>query len=557
MWSPSDAPTGAERPFPRWGPPLLLTAIWTLLIVVANPVGDFPINDDWAYGASVRDLIAGRGFHFPSWSAASLVTNVLWGALFCVFGFSFTALRASTLTLGLVGILGTYGAARELGASKAHAFLLALTLLATPLYFGLSNSFLSDVPFVAELVIGLWLFSRGMRTGSAAMFAGAIFIAVWAVLTRQAALAMPVVFGLAALGQRTDRKRNLAWAFGALVLVFGALRLFERWLKASGQMPPVYGKQTKELAAAFAERGASVAFDLITRNGTVVYVGFFALPMVLLVAWELGRSAGRKQQVLAAVVALGYAHRVVHDLRGRVFPLFGNCLVNFGWGPVTLADVIYSGAKPPQAPYALLRAVTWVGVVGVGLLVFVLVLAVLRLLWRRAEIASPALLTMALGFAALYWLAMPLFYWDRYLVLFVPLIALICASIKLPRITWLPAAASVAVIALQLWFSLAAVRDYLTWNRARWRALDDLTKQRGISPDEIDGGFEFGGLHRYPKPPSPGKSTWWVKDDRYLVALTERPGYRVAARYPFSRWLTPSRPGAILTLERIEPPVTK
>jgi hypothetical protein len=35
------------------------------------------------------------------------VFQIVWGALFCFpFGFSYTALRISTLTLGLVGVTG-------------------------------------------------------------------------------------------------------------------------------------------------------------------------------------------------------------------------------------------------------------------------------------------------------------------------------------------------------------------------------------------------------------------------------------------------------------------
>ena len=35
----------------------LIVGIWILMAVVVNPLGDFPLNDDWAYGWSVKVLV--------------------------------------------------------------------------------------------------------------------------------------------------------------------------------------------------------------------------------------------------------------------------------------------------------------------------------------------------------------------------------------------------------------------------------------------------------------------------------------------------------------------
>src|SRR5690242_11795839 len=93
---------------------LLLTLGWAVAIIAINPVGDFPLNDDWSYGYAVRKLVEEGALQFSGWTAANLLAQVAWGALFTLpLGFSFTALRVSTLVLGLAGVLATYGLLRE------------------------------------------------------------------------------------------------------------------------------------------------------------------------------------------------------------------------------------------------------------------------------------------------------------------------------------------------------------------------------------------------------------------------------------------------------------
>ena len=52
--------------------------------------------------------------------------------------------------------------------------------------------------------------------------------------------------------------------------------------------------------------------------------------------------------------------------------------------------------------------------------------------------------------------------------------------------------------------------------------------------------------------PPPGRSWWWVKDDRFVVAFGTVEGYEMRARFPVARWL-PRTPGHVLLLERRAP----
>jgi hypothetical protein len=114
---------------------------------------------------------------------------------------------------------------------------------------------------------------------------------------------------------------------------------------------------------------------------------------------------------------------------------------------------------------------------------------------------------------------------------------------------------SLAVGSLILYgtFSVAGTHDYLSWNRARWQALNNLETEQRAGPDEIDGGYEFNGWYLYDSNyrASPGKSWYWVARDDFMVALAPVPGFTEMKRYHFQRWLPPGE-GSILILRRTQ-----
>ena len=78
---------GAKKPIHL----LLLAFGYLVLIIVINPLGDFPINDDWAYARSVLLLVEGGEFRLLDWGAMTLISQVAWGAIWVkLFGFSNT-----------------------------------------------------------------------------------------------------------------------------------------------------------------------------------------------------------------------------------------------------------------------------------------------------------------------------------------------------------------------------------------------------------------------------------------------------------------------------------
>src|SRR5262249_28668781 len=151
-------------------------AVFLVTCVLVNPLRETAIQDDWAYALTVRHLLETGEYKLHDWAAANMPFQAYWGGLFArVFGFSHGVLRVSTLAALFLGVVGFFFLAREHGFSPRGAGLLGLGLLTSPLVVHLGFSFMTDVPFLAWLVIALWLYTRALRLGSyGAMAAAAV-----------------------------------------------------------------------------------------------------------------------------------------------------------------------------------------------------------------------------------------------------------------------------------------------------------------------------------------------------------------------------------------------
>jgi 4-amino-4-deoxy-L-arabinose transferase-like glycosyltransferase len=127
------------------------------LLVLLPPEHEYPIIDDWIYAGSVQHQVATGVFAMPPQSQANLVGLTLWGTLWVrLFGFSYTTLTYATLALALLGLLAFYGVARRVGTLPNAALLGTGLLAVNPLFLHLSASFMTDVPFLALVLVACY-----------------------------------------------------------------------------------------------------------------------------------------------------------------------------------------------------------------------------------------------------------------------------------------------------------------------------------------------------------------------------------------------------------------
>ena len=345
---------------------LVLASLWVASLWVVNPIGDFPLNDDWSFGLAVKNLLQTGQFHPTGWTSMPLISQTLWGALFCLpGGFSFNALRFSTLALSLCSLLTVYLLVRQVHPSRLLAAVAGLTVAFNPIYFALSNTFMTDVPFTAFMLAAAFFFSRYLRDGSEAALLCGLGWALAATLCRQLGLAVPIAFAVCLLWNRGLAGRWVIRALVPLAVCLGALLTFQHWLKATGRLPALYSLQNGEFLSMLCTPKRLVP-GLAKHIGTaLLYLGWFSFPVTILVLPRPDPARGSHRAGAIAGCVFVLCSIVVLVLSRGPMPTAGNIVMPQGIGPLSLRDVhILNLAHVPYLGKGFWLAVTAASVLG-------------------------------------------------------------------------------------------------------------------------------------------------------------------------------------------------
>jgi len=542
------------------------------MIFLTRPGGNYPLNDDWSYGQSVYSLVTQGHIQIIPWIATTSLVQILWGALFCLpFGFSFVALRVSSLVLGLVGILATYSLLREINVKTEIAFLGALVVAINPVYFLLANTFMTDVPFFACTVLAFLFLVRAIRRNNKPdLLIGAIF-ACLAVLIRQFGIVIPVAFGIAYIARKGFRPGSLLAALFPTGLAVFALLMYQLAFRSQTN----YGHLNFSNALVNPPEVILLSF-LKFGFAAMLYLGLFVIPLLSVYIPAFWRSLSSKKRFASSIFWLGFCGFALILLitTQRSMPLLkeaGNILTPAGLGPATLRDVMI--LQLPHLP-PLSSAIWWMinifSIIGAGWLLQIFYFAFIRAYplrfhgTRLFHQANPGGLSILrenwfLLFAGItfFLYLIPLSItglYDRYLIFLLPFVLGVSAealSPVQPSIQWKQALYLIPLILGNAVFTLGATHDYFSWNQARWEALRYLVEDLQVSPQDIDGGYEFNGWVGYNPSyrPSEQKSWWWVENDEYVISFGPIEYYETLLHVPFVRRIPPEQ-GSIFILHR-------
>lgn len=525
--------------------PFLLVLLWAIMECIIKPYGNFPLNDDWQYARPVWYLI-NKGYYFSSdIYSPIIIAQVFWGALFCIpGGFSFNTLRISTLVLSLAGILVFYFLLLKSSKNQKISFLGALLLAANPLYTILSNGFMTDIPFLTFAILSIYFFICSIESNKRVHIIIATLFAIVATLIRQFGIAIPIAYSIVVILKNKSKPiQYLLYSLPAIITII-ALNLGLWWLKHIGSelMPYQGGHLTDYLSK------PGDIFESMLKRGSylLAYSGFFLLPLFTYNSLQALFKMTKPQKIImfsSSIIILPILVEWCRKLPVR------NVLSTYGNGPLTLKGMheIVSAPNPNFSPM-LLKIIHIVALAGAMLLFINLVKVLMDIVTgfiKRTftqDLLKQAFILSLFGIYA-FFLFVPDFTFDRYLLPFIPLSAIILLSeIKKEQKIRLPVYIGycIVVIAMGL-FSSALTHDYFEWNRSRWQATDYLTKDLKISPHKIDGGYEFNGWTigtYYPDDPkNPNKSWWFVDDDEYVVAFHNFDGYTIIKNYPYQNYV--------------------
>lgn len=330
---------------------LLCVVIVAAAMLIIRPFADIGYGDDTAY-AQVALVLARTGhLVYNGWESAFLVLHAYWGALFIrLFGFSFVALRLSTVpfALGAVGLCRLL--VRRAGLAPRTSFLVSLLFGLSTLFLPVAVSYMTDVPAVFFMLASLYSFVRveelsgttkayfWLALGVASGFAGGT--------GRQVVWLVPlIVLPYLAWVRRRDKSLSLlatlAW-FLVLGGVFYTTRWFNQQLYVVFQ-PPVFSEVKLLLKKPF------WAVNVTARLGLMLLLMILpaAVPL-LLRAWLNTWRGSRRRQIFVAVLLLFLLAAIgLHP-----------SLASIPWVGSTLNWEGINGSTPlPDRPIVLVRPV--------------------------------------------------------------------------------------------------------------------------------------------------------------------------------------------------------
>ena len=138
--------------------PAFLCAVAVLLAeLIARPYANMGVCDDGPYILMAQHLSSTGHIAYNGWGAPMLTWQLyLADAIIKLFGFSFTAVRSSTVLVAMALAVVLQRTFSRCGLSEANATLGTLALVLSPLYLMLSVTFMTDIFGLFAVLICLY-----------------------------------------------------------------------------------------------------------------------------------------------------------------------------------------------------------------------------------------------------------------------------------------------------------------------------------------------------------------------------------------------------------------
>ncbi|MBP8032943.1 MAG: glycosyltransferase family 39 protein [Bacteroidia bacterium] len=315
---------------------LLVIIIFVIVEFLINPIGEFCLNDDWAYAKAVKTYLETSELKFSFWQAIPGLPLVFTGIFFSkLFGFSFTLLRLISVGCVIISTLLIDSNLKRLAVSKTNRLLVLMLFVFNPLTISLGNSFMPDVfqMFLGIVCFHFMILYLGNR--SVLHFLLFIVFSVLLCLNRQTGVLIPIVFAIIFLIIEKRNVKNLGLAVLPFVITYAVLFIFE--YSAKSILPQNYNLQLNNILATLLHPNLSsvktIGYYFITST---VCLGLFILPFTISSLKENYELL--KRSLLSKIIFVGYFSLISIKLfySGNVFPFVGNMFYHLGVGPVIL-----------------------------------------------------------------------------------------------------------------------------------------------------------------------------------------------------------------------------
>ena len=508
-----------------------IALLWLIVVLVVNPIGDFPLNDDWCYGKSVKTLQENGYLKLYNWGEMTLVGQVYYGYLFTkVFGFSFTVLRCSTLVLALLSFFGILKIFNVIGLSKQLSKVGLLLCMFNPIFLELSFTFMTDIPFYTITIYVCYFFIKHIKTQQTKYLIFAFLCAIVAYSIRQLAIVFPLVWCVFELLNHKPKIKNIIKSMFPLALFLIFSLIFNFLLKHFGIMQERYNSKLHLLLQKLLHIDKSqIIYSSSLFFTSLTYLGLFLSPVLV---FEMKSIKAKKHHVFSVV----YASFVMYLLHryNYILPSLDNIWIDFGVGPFTLYNETahFKTTPEPNLTKQFYYVLTAFGAYMSSVFFY-------PFLQNKAKITNH----FSTHKTQLFCLVFIIVYlgpflivgvYDRYLLPLFPIaIVFVLYNFK-PKWNLTLRVFTVGFIVVLTWFSVCATHDYLSWNRARWGIVNYLVKKQQVPLDKINGGAEFITWYHF----SETEDEWWQKvKPIYVITADKTPNDNIVNTIEYDRWL--------------------
>jgi hypothetical protein len=446
-------------------------------------------------------------------------------------GFSFFSLRLISIveTFSMVFLLNEILLLLNV-KNHFNRFCVLLLFCFNPLVLSLANTFLPDTCILLLGMISIYLMIKLFYQYSKGVYFGFIFLTVLGSLTRQSNLIIPFVFGFLYFFSTSKSLLSFRKAFFPFLINLILLLLFENIARFYKILPLNFNLQVYSITR-------NVQFDKISilRNliigffSSTICLGLFIFPLLIscLKTYFFQIVKSRIALVSLFIYLIFITLKII--LANHFEPSLGNMLYSFGIGPIIMTG--FESSRFLEYSVGLKFVLILINFIGAFSFIFSIFLLLLN--WKRDVFKLNYWCGLFFCLMLILYLTAISFNYanDRYLMFLIPFyfIAFIIAVPDIRNKTLFFISFSFIFS-----YSVIGVKDYFDFNTTRWKALNFLTHELKISPNKIDGGFEFNALYCNTSESYNAHHIgrwWWIEDDEFIITPKSRNGYSVLRSY--------------------------
>lgn len=471
----------------KYLPFLLVLLVLFFVEWFIHPIGEFSLNDDWAYAKAVYHWHNSNEFSIGIWPAMSLWSHALLGLTFVkIFGFSLTILRLANMALCLITLFHVYKF--FIKSNKPHvSALVCAFIIFNPYYLNLFNSYMTDLSFFNFSFLAFYYLHEYIQNRKWYFVLLFFSLAILATLTRQLGIILFLGFALISiLNYCKMGARNLIISLSSIVGAFLILYLFE-W------------NQFSHLKPGSAYQGLFFSFQKVK-------IGFQSFPLLLDKSFMIFKYSG---SLLVLVMLLSFrkiwvrvreSNKIILLLVTSVFVFYlftmttdkavGNLFINLGLGIESTVDMLMvKGDDKHVSNNFIFYSILFVFTIGYILFSFwVGSIKWQKKIFRVIQPSQQFIIIILFSYLILMGIAESSF--DRYCVYFMLFFVVYLMSRE-----WIVSKTGI-VLALVFFaylaaFSIFSTHDYFKAAHLKSEIRISLIEHDKVSPNQINAGLEY------------------------------------------------------------------